>query len=69
MISRRIPHIHRKSESRAASKRDATHRFRAERRRPYCESERVVSEGVVGEGDAMEWGVDKIRHDIGHEFV
>jgi len=38
-------------------------------RRPYCESERVVSEGVVGEGDAMEWGVDKIRHDIGHEFV
>gem|GEM_PF-2028908 len=32
-------------------------------------SERVVSEGVVGEGDAIKWGVDKIRHDIRREFV
>jgi len=32
-------------------------------------SERVVSEGVVGEGDAIEWGVDKIRHDIRREFA
>lgn len=38
-------------------------------RRPHDEGERVVSESVVGESNAVELSTDKISDDIGRQFV